>query len=83
MSFQFAGVSLCSGRIRLLFAFVTCVTCLLQAGSVNGQVVEMGFHSTQLLNSDKYPTVVPNSYFSNQVVSGFSQLSIVKLINSF
>jgi small-conductance mechanosensitive channel len=39
-----------------------------QAGSVNGQVVEMGLHTTQLLNSDKFPIVVPNSFFSNQVV---------------
>jgi small-conductance mechanosensitive channel len=40
----------------------------INAGSVSGQVVEMGFHSTQLLNSDKFPIVVPNSYFSNQVI---------------
>ena len=43
-----------------------------QAGNVSGQVIEMGLHSTQLLNSDKYPIVVPNSYFSNQVGSGVS-----------
>ena len=39
-----------------------------QAGSVSGQVVEMGLHTTKLLNSDKFPIVVPNSFFSNQVV---------------
>lgn len=36
---------------------------------MNGQVVEMGLHTTQLLNSDKFPIVVPNSFFSNQVLA--------------
>lgn len=53
----------------LLFFFVSELSSLCQAGSVSGQVVEMGFHSTQLLNSDKFPIVVPNSYFSNQVIN--------------
>jgi hypothetical protein len=53
----------------LLFLFVAELSSLCQAGSVSGQVVEMGFHSTQLLNSDKFPIVVPNSYFSNQVIN--------------
>jgi hypothetical protein len=53
----------------LLFFFVAELSSLCQAGSVSGQVVEMGFHSTQLLNSDKFPIVVPNSYFSNQVIN--------------
>lgn len=35
---------------------------------MNGQVVEMGFHSTQILNQDKYPIIVPNSFFSSQVI---------------
>ena len=42
---------------------------------MSGQVIEMGLHSTQLLNSDKYPIVVPNSYFSNQVEIGSPALS--------
>lgn len=40
----------------------------MQVGSLTGQVVEMGLHTTQLLNPEKYPIVVPNSFFSNQVV---------------
>jgi small-conductance mechanosensitive channel len=44
------------------------ISCVWQVGSVNRQVVEMGLHTTQLLNSDKFPIVVPNSFFSNQVI---------------
>jgi len=46
----------------------------ISAGNVSGQVIEMGLHSTQLLNSDKYPIVVPNSYFSNQVIVNKSRV---------
>lgn len=40
---------------------------LLQAGSVEGQVVEMGLTTTLLLTAEKFPVVVPNSLFSSQV----------------
>lgn len=39
----------------------------LQAGSIEGQVVEMGFTTTSLLSSEKFPVIVPNSFFSSQV----------------
>lgn len=39
----------------------------LQAGSVEGQVVEMGLTTTSLLSAEKFPVIVPNSFFSSQV----------------
>jgi hypothetical protein len=39
-----------------------------QAGDLSGQVVEIGLHSTEMLNRDKFPTIVPNSFFSSQVL---------------
>ncbi|KAK5776096.1 hypothetical protein PVK06_044055 [Gossypium arboreum] len=41
---------------------------LLQAGSVKVQVVEMGLASTTVLNSERFPDLVPNSLFSSQVI---------------
>lgn len=35
---------------------------------MTGQVVDMDLHTAQLLISDKLPIVVPNSFFSNQMV---------------
>ncbi|XP_022757419.1 mechanosensitive ion channel protein 1, mitochondrial-like isoform X2 [Durio zibethinus] len=40
----------------------------IKAGSIEGQVVEMGFTSTTLLNAEKFPVLVPNSLFSSQVI---------------
>lgn len=40
---------------------------LLQAGNIEGQVVEMGLTTTSLLNAEKFPVIVPNSLFSSQV----------------
>ncbi|XP_028770396.1 mechanosensitive ion channel protein 1, mitochondrial [Neltuma alba] len=40
----------------------------IKAGSVEGQVVEMGLTTTSLLNAEKFPVVVPNSLFSSQVI---------------
>lgn len=54
--------------VALQFSRPFTVGDTISAGSVNGQVVEMGLHTTQLLNSDKFPIVVPNSFFSNQVI---------------
>lgn len=40
----------------------------IKAGSVEGQVVEMGLTTTSLLSAEKFPTMVPNSMFSSQVI---------------
>ncbi|XP_008803923.2 mechanosensitive ion channel protein 1, mitochondrial isoform X1 [Phoenix dactylifera] len=40
----------------------------IKAGSVEGQVMEMGLTSTSLLNPEKFPVIVPNSLFSSQVI---------------
>ncbi|GMP61377.1 hypothetical protein CsSME_00023869 [Camellia sinensis var. sinensis] len=39
----------------------------IKAGSVEGQVVEMGLTTTSLLSAEKFPIIVPNSLFSSQV----------------
>lgn len=50
------------------YALKTCVVVsdvcvstfwLLQAGAISGQVVDIGLHSTQMINSEKYPIIVP------------------------
>lgn len=40
----------------------------IKAGSVEGQVVEMGLTTTHLLTAEKFPVIVPNSLFSSQVI---------------
>ncbi|XP_020223153.1 mechanosensitive ion channel protein 1, mitochondrial [Cajanus cajan] len=40
----------------------------IKAGSIEGQVVEMGLTTTSLLSSEKFPVIVPNSFFSSQVI---------------
>ncbi|KAM1444610.1 hypothetical protein ACFX2I_040740 [Malus domestica] len=40
----------------------------IKAGSIEGQVVEMGITTTCLLNAEKFPVIVPNSLFSSQVI---------------
>ncbi|KAJ4837180.1 U2 snRNP complex subunit msl1 [Turnera subulata] len=40
----------------------------IKAGSVEGQVVDMGLTTTLLLNAEKLPVTVPNSLFSSQVI---------------
>ncbi|KAK9757897.1 hypothetical protein RND81_01G193900 [Saponaria officinalis] len=40
----------------------------IKAGTVEGQVVDMGLTTTSLLNVDKCPVIVPNSTFSSQVI---------------
>ncbi|CAA0820753.1 Mechanosensitive ion channel protein 1-mitochondrial [Striga hermonthica] len=40
----------------------------IKAGSVEGQVVEMGLTTTSLLTAEKFPVVVPNSLFASQVI---------------
>ncbi|CAN1127926.1 Mechanosensitive ion channel protein 1, mitochondrial [Linum perenne] len=38
------------------------------AGSIEGEVIEMGLTTTMLRNSEKFPVIVPNSLFSSQVI---------------
>ncbi|XVF73139.1 hypothetical protein PTKIN_Ptkin12aG0177700 [Pterospermum kingtungense] len=45
----------------------------IKAGSIEGQVVEMGLTNTTLLNSEKFPVLVPNSLFSSQVITNKSR----------
>ncbi|WJX92624.1 U2 snRNP complex subunit msl1 [Trifolium repens] len=40
----------------------------IKAGSIEGQVVEIGLTSTSLLSPEKFPVIVPNSFFSSQVI---------------
>ncbi|CAM8993835.1 unnamed protein product [Rhodiola kirilowii] len=40
----------------------------IKAGSVEGQVVDMGLTNTSLLSAEKFPITVPNSMFSSQVI---------------
>ncbi|WCJ22741.1 Mechanosensitive ion channel protein [Euphorbia peplus] len=40
----------------------------IKAGSIEGQVIEMGLTRTVLLNTEKFPVLVPNSLFSSQVI---------------
>lgn len=47
----------------------------IKAGSIEGQVVEMGLTSTLMLNPDKYPVTVPNSLFSSQMIVNKSRAS--------
>ncbi|XP_061968647.1 mechanosensitive ion channel protein 1, mitochondrial-like isoform X2 [Populus nigra] len=39
----------------------------IKAGSIEGQVVEMGLTTTSLLNVEQFPVLVPNSLFSSQL----------------
>ncbi|CAL1354031.1 unnamed protein product [Linum trigynum] len=55
----------------------------IKAGSIEGQVVEMGLTSTMLLNAEKFPVIVPNSLFSSQVIVNKSRAhfrAMVKVI---
>ncbi|KAL4186841.1 hypothetical protein AMTRI_Chr09g15960 [Amborella trichopoda] len=45
----------------------------IKAGSIEGQVVDMGLTSTSLLTAEKYPLTVPNSLFSSQVIMNKSR----------
>ncbi|KAJ3680295.1 hypothetical protein LUZ60_016573 [Juncus effusus] len=40
----------------------------IKAGSIEGQVVDIGLTSTSLINPEKFPVIVPNSLFSSQVI---------------
>ncbi|KAJ7962435.1 Mechanosensitive ion channel [Quillaja saponaria] len=53
----------------------------IKAGSVEGQVVEMGLTTTSLLNSEKFPVIVPNSLFSSQVIVNKSRAQCRAIIS--
>ncbi|XP_061341286.1 mechanosensitive ion channel protein 1, mitochondrial-like isoform X1 [Gastrolobium bilobum] len=40
----------------------------IKAGSIEGQVVEMGLITTLLRTSEKFPVIVPHSFFTSQVI---------------
>ncbi|KAG5036959.1 hypothetical protein AAZX31_07G064700 [Glycine max] len=52
----------------------------IKAGSIEGQVVEMGLTSTSLLSSEKFPVIVPNSFFSSQVIVNKSRAEYLAII---
>lgn len=54
--------------VSLVFSKPFSVGDFIRAGGVEGKVEEIGIHSTRLLNNDKCPVVVPNSYFSSEVI---------------
>ncbi|XP_074580842.1 mechanosensitive ion channel protein 1, mitochondrial-like [Curcuma longa] len=56
------------GGVATAFAARDIIGNLLVAGSVEGQVVEMGLTTTSLINPEKFPVIVPNSLFSSQVI---------------
>lgn len=53
----------------------------IKAGSVEGQVVEMGLTTTSLLNAEKFPVIVPNSLFSSQVIVNKSRAQWRAIVN--
>ncbi|KAG0587360.1 hypothetical protein KC19_2G159000 [Ceratodon purpureus] len=66
------GNMLCG--VALQFSRPFSIGDSITAGPVTGQVVEMGIHSTLLLNADKFPIIVPNSFFSSQVIVNKSRV---------
>lgn len=54
--------------ISLQFSKPFSVGDNIKAGSIEGQVMEMGLTTTSLLNPEEFPVIVPNSLFSSQVI---------------
>ncbi|CAM6093525.1 unnamed protein product [Calypogeia fissa] len=54
--------------VSLVFSKPFIVGDFIRAGNVEGKVEEVGIHSTRLLNGAKCPVVVPNSFFSSEVI---------------
>ncbi|CAK8560791.1 unnamed protein product [Lathyrus sativus] len=52
----------------------------IKAGSIEGQVLEIGLTSTSLLSPEKLPVIVPNSFFSNQVIVNKSRVDFLAII---
>ncbi|KAH7513085.1 hypothetical protein FEM48_Zijuj12G0159000 [Ziziphus jujuba var. spinosa] len=53
----------------------------IKAGSIEGQVVEIGLITTSLLNAEKFPVIVPNSLFSSQVIVNKSRAEWRAIVN--
>ncbi|QCE02698.1 small conductance mechanosensitive channel [Vigna unguiculata] len=49
--------------------------------SIEGQVMEMGLTTTSLLSSEKFPVIVPNSFFSSQVIVNKSRAEYRAIIS--
>ncbi|CAK9230598.1 hypothetical protein BDL97_06G104500 [Sphagnum fallax] len=60
--------------VSLQFLRPFSVGDFIRAGAISGQVVDIGLHSTQMINSDKYPIIVPNSFFSSEVIVNMSRI---------
>ncbi|XP_077245492.1 mechanosensitive ion channel protein 1, mitochondrial-like isoform X2 [Tasmannia lanceolata] len=54
--------------LSIQFTMPFSVGDTIKAGSIEGQVLEIGLTTTSLLNSEKFPITVPNSMFSSQVI---------------
>ncbi|VFR03688.1 unnamed protein product [Cuscuta campestris] len=54
--------------LSLQFSRPFSIGDLIKAGSVEGQVIEMGLTATSLLTAEKFPVIVPNSLFTSQVI---------------
>ncbi|XP_068648842.1 mechanosensitive ion channel protein 1, mitochondrial-like [Aristolochia californica] len=54
--------------LSLQFSRPFSVGDTIKAGSIEGQVIEMGLTTTSLLSSEKFPITVPNSLFSSQAI---------------
>ncbi|TVU28002.1 hypothetical protein EJB05_19508 [Eragrostis curvula] len=69
--------------LSLQFSKPFSVGDYIKAGSIEGQVVEIGLTSTSLINTEKLPVVVPNSLFSSQMIVNKSRamwhVSVTKL----
>ncbi|KAH6779916.1 Mechanosensitive ion channel protein [Perilla frutescens var. hirtella] len=52
----------------------------IKAGSIEGQVVEMGLTTTSLLTAEKFPVVVPNALFSSQVIVNKSRAKFRSMV---
>ncbi|CAN1781400.1 Mechanosensitive ion channel protein 1, mitochondrial [Linum perenne] len=74
LSIQASKPFLLGDTIKASRENLVCFKCfaqlhlLEQAGSIEGEVIEMGLTTTMLRNSEKFPVIVPNSLFSSQVI---------------
>jgi small-conductance mechanosensitive channel len=55
-------------RLLMQFSQPFSIGDTIKAGSIEGHMVEMGLTSTSMLNPDKCPVIVPNSFFLIQVI---------------
>lgn len=55
----------------------------IKAGTISGQVVDIGYMQTKVLGFDGTPLLVPNQAFINQVITNFSRANSKQLEASF